>query len=102
MRFCRKLPHACRELRALPIIPNPGPLAQLVEQETLNLKVVGSIPTRPITASYLNSKLVRSWPKIGLKITASRSIASETKVALVKLPNGAQGARRMTFWSRRA
>ena len=26
---------------------NPGPLAQLVEQETLNLLVVGSIPTRP-------------------------------------------------------
>jgi hypothetical protein len=24
-----------------------GPLAQLVEQETLNLFVVGSIPTRP-------------------------------------------------------
>ena len=24
-----------------------GPLAQLVEQETLNLLVVGSIPTRP-------------------------------------------------------
>ena len=28
----------------------PGPLAQLVEQETLNLKVVGSSPTRPIPA----------------------------------------------------
>ena len=28
-----------------------GPLAQLAEQETLNLKVVGSIPTRPIAAS---------------------------------------------------
>ena len=27
----------------------PGPLAQLVEQETLNLKVVGSIPTWPIS-----------------------------------------------------
>src|SRR5687768_5367932 len=26
----------------------PGPLAQLVEQGTLNPKVVGSIPTRPI------------------------------------------------------
>jgi hypothetical protein len=26
-----------------------GPLAQLVEQETLNLLVVGSIPTRPTT-----------------------------------------------------
>jgi hypothetical protein len=28
----------------------PGPLAQLVEQETLNLLVVGSIPTRPTTS----------------------------------------------------
>ena len=27
-----------------------GPLAQLVEQETLNLLVVGSIPTRPTTS----------------------------------------------------
>ena len=26
----------------------PGPLAQLAEQETLNLKVVGSSPTRPM------------------------------------------------------
>ena len=34
---------------ALPIIsPSTGPLAQLVEQETLNLKVAGSIPARPI------------------------------------------------------
>ena len=31
----------------LPILAPRGPLAQLVEQETLNLKVVGSIPTRP-------------------------------------------------------
>ena len=31
-----------------PIVhPKSGPLAQLVEQETLNLLVVGSIPTRP-------------------------------------------------------
>jgi hypothetical protein len=28
-----------------------GPLAQLVEQETLNLLVVGSIPTRPTTSA---------------------------------------------------
>src|SRR5207237_8182871 len=33
----------------LPILARPGPLAQLVEQETLNLKVVGSSPTRPIS-----------------------------------------------------
>src|SRR3954447_16587118 len=29
-------------------LARPGPLAQLVEQGTLNPKVVGSIPTRPI------------------------------------------------------
>jgi hypothetical protein len=28
--------------------PTPGPLAQLVEQGTLNPKVAGSIPARPI------------------------------------------------------
>ena len=34
-----------------PIHPTPssGPLAQLVEQSTLNRQVVGSIPTRPTT-----------------------------------------------------
>ena len=31
----------------------PGPLAQLVEQGTLNPKVVGSIPTRPIQVGAL-------------------------------------------------
>ena len=30
-----------------PNLKGYGPLAQLVEQETLNLLVVGSIPTRP-------------------------------------------------------
>ncbi len=35
-----------RRLRA-PAATQYGPLAQLVEQETLNLLVVGSIPTRP-------------------------------------------------------
>jgi hypothetical protein len=30
-----------------PIFQKDGPLAQLVEQETLNLLVVGSTPTRP-------------------------------------------------------
>ena len=34
--------------RCLVRLPVPGPLAQLVEQGTLNPKVVGSIPTRPI------------------------------------------------------
>ena len=32
-----------------------GPLAQLVEQETLNLLVVGSIPTRPTKFNKLAS-----------------------------------------------
>ena len=40
----------------LPILGSLGPLAQLVEQETLNLKVVGSIPTRPIPASPLRGR----------------------------------------------
>jgi hypothetical protein len=33
-----------------PIFPD-GPLAQLVEQETLNLLVVGSTPTRPTNST---------------------------------------------------
>ena len=41
------LPAARPRRQPLPILAPPGPLAQLVEQETLNLKVVGSIPTRP-------------------------------------------------------
>ena len=32
-----------------------GPLAQLVEQETLNLLVVGSIPTRPTNFNKVHS-----------------------------------------------
>ena len=40
----------------------------------------------PGEQGYLNWKLVRSWPKVGLKITFSRSIALETKVATVRLP----------------
>src|SRR5580692_10698116 len=40
-----------------------GPLAQLVEQETLNLLVVGSIPTRPTNSmSYVASVADRSQP----------------------------------------
>ena len=38
--------------RRLATISPPGPLAQLVEQETLNLKVAGSIPARPIGPSW--------------------------------------------------
>ena len=38
-----------------PIQEEFGPLAQLVEQETLNLLVVGSIPTRPTTFQGLRS-----------------------------------------------
>ena len=36
--------------------------------------------------AYLNWKLVRSCPKVGLKITLSRSIALETKVETVRFP----------------
>ena len=44
---------------------------------------------RPIVkraGGYLNWKLVRSCPKVGLKITLSRSIALETKVETVSVP----------------
>lgn len=40
---------------SIPVVhPKNGPLAQLVEQLTLNQRVVGSIPTRPM---LLNNKL---------------------------------------------
>ncbi len=38
------------------------------------------------SSGYLNWKLVRSWPKVGLKTIFSRSISLETKVATVKVP----------------
>ncbi len=38
-----------------------GPLAQLVEQVTLNHKVVGSIPSRP-TSSCIHFRFVPEWP----------------------------------------
>ena len=40
--------------------PAPGPLAQLVEQGTLNPKVAGSIPARPITKTLQNLPLVEA------------------------------------------
>src|ERR1700691_1393100 len=39
-----------------------GPLAQLVEQLTLNQLVVGSIPTRP-TILLINNKFLAPFPK---------------------------------------
>jgi hypothetical protein len=42
-------------------VPSPtafGPLAQLVEQETLNLLVVGSIPTRPTISVPYSANVV--------------------------------------------
>ena len=44
----RRLGDRSRRRRAVATIPTPGPLAQLVEQETLNLKVEGSSPSRPM------------------------------------------------------
>ncbi len=38
--------------RALATIRKTGPLAQLVEQETLNLKVEGSSPSRPTSSAF--------------------------------------------------
>ena len=53
--------------RAASTLPRPGPVAQLVEQGTFNPKVVGSIPTRPISeipakAEFSGSPVVRSSP----------------------------------------
>ena len=45
--------------------PLNGPLAQLVEQETLNLKVVGSIPTRPIPSLEDANVGTTSHPRVG-------------------------------------
>src|SRR5665811_126964 len=46
--------------RDLPILPRPGPLAQPVEQETLNLKVEGSSPSRPTRERLCEAGLRRS------------------------------------------
>ena len=50
----------------MPLILRPGPLAQLVEQETLNLKVTGSIPVRPM------------YPRTGTQIVSSPPSATST------------------------
>ncbi len=42
-----------------------GSLAQLVEQETLNLLVVGSIPTRPISTLTYKNLLNNCGDKLG-------------------------------------
>ncbi len=38
-----------------------GPLAQLVEQLTLNQRVVGSIPTRPTINNTNSMRMWRNW-----------------------------------------
>ena len=43
----------CRGFKSLQARQS-GPLAQLVEQLTLNQRVVGSIPTRPTTLSFVS------------------------------------------------
>src|SRR6476659_4114300 len=47
----QRLQGLSRQGLGLPILADPGPLAQLVEQETLNLKVEGSSPSRPTRGS---------------------------------------------------
>src|SRR4051794_39951167 len=57
-----------RSVRRCPVrLPVPGPLAQLVEQGTLNPKVVGSIPTRPIRWSDSAGVLEGSGERVDVR-----------------------------------
>jgi hypothetical protein len=56
-----------------------GPVAQLVEPQTFNLLVVGSIPTRPIMKTY------RTIPPPPInRLYKGRKLTEEEKAALVK------------------
>ena len=80
---------------ARPQRPSGRPPAAAARQGTRQ----GSRPARRLQArrdrlqhlarskpAHFGSKLARSWPKVGLKTTLSRSIASETKVETVRVP----------------
>ena len=82
-----RLPAACRCAYNLvhnknlsrSLYSSAGPLAQLVEQRTLNPLVVGSIPTRPTTTSgYCRNRLIpshcsrRTWVPAGVHPERSR------------------------------
>src|SRR4051812_851909 len=80
------LPRAMKHLRSGSIYTSPdrlsrsatphGPLAQLVEQETLNLKVEGSNPSRPIAVPTAPDCCGASSRRCGL--TAWSSAESST------------------------
>ena len=72
-----------------------GPLAQLVEQETLNLLVVGSIPTRPTNSKSCSSHFDRLQPctgwlrRVGRK-KRKKPLARANSVAGTRLEEGGE------------
>ena len=60
-----------RRGRAVAILSCLGPVAQLAEQQTLNLRVVGSIPTR-LNSSRSRSSWLTRWLQ-ALKLRSSTS-----------------------------
>jgi hypothetical protein len=67
-----------------------GPLAQLVEQETLNLLVVGSIPTRP---TIKNKKIeVCTTTQIATRQTARSGIQQRHRGRLDFQPRSTEAA----------
>jgi hypothetical protein len=68
---------------------SPGPVAQLAEQQTLNLRVVGSIPTRLTILSSASSD--------GAKYLKNGTVAA---VRLNRFPSNAIPSGKNSCWSR--
>ena len=67
---CHRPPLMRRKAHGAPSATRFGPLAQLVEQETLNLLVVGSIPTRPTNST----SYARNSDRLALQAESKRRV----------------------------
>ena len=74
-------------MRGRAISPRSGPLAQLAEQQTLNLRVDGSIPSRLTTLINKNAKpktSIGSAAELTANVTAIRFSRPQNRVHLLR------------------
>ena len=76
-----------------------GPLAQLVEQQTLNLWVKGSIPLRLID-EYINIKCWKATARV-VELADTLDLGSSTLGVRVQVPPLAFFLSLLTFWYRK-
>src|SRR5689334_7922053 len=67
--------------------PQHGPLAQLAEQQTLNLRVEGSIPSR-LTTHLFNNLRGRAAAVVSLRLTAYRPASHVVNKIPGRYPHG--------------